>query len=94
MDNGWQLTIYLHSGANFIVRFFGEYAKAQAEKHAEQILYEKKRSNHIYKIEGGKVVTPLIIDALFVIDTTEVAACVAQEAPSIVIQMPVKNENV
>jgi len=85
MDNGWQLTIYLNSGVSIIVRFFGEYAKAQAEKHATEILYEKKRTNHTYKIEGAKIVTPLIVDALFVIDTTEVAACVAQ-----VVQMPVE----
>ena len=85
MDNGWQLTIYLNSGATIVVCFFGEYPKAQAEKNAADILYEKKRTNHTYKIEGAKLVTPLIVDALFVIDTTEVAACVAQA-----VQMPVE----
>ena len=94
LQNGFDLKILLRSGEMISVRFFGEYAQKNAETYAEQIIYEKKRSSHSYKISDGKMITPLIVAACIFVDPMEVLACIAQEAPSVVIQMPVKNENV
>jgi hypothetical protein len=90
LTNGYDLKISLSSGEVISVRFFGEYAQKNAETYAEQILYEKKRSSRSYKISDGKSITPLIVSSCIFVDPMEVLACIAQEAPSVVIQMPVK----
>jgi len=90
LTDGCDLKIFQRGSEPIVIRFFGDNAKAIAEKHAEQILYEKKRSSHFYKIDDGKAVTPLIVWMVVFIDPTEVTSCIVQEAPSVVIQMPVE----